>query len=265
MTFDIDEIEDHAIVQFGCNSNKLLFLAFVKREKYYNFSLFTPFKYILEKMSDEWSNNPFLSILIQNPNSIKSLIIEFHDYNLLPLPPDNLIDIKGSFAQKFKRYLENRSNKVFQGSELIEFNPTIKEFTTDAYTGESLPPLGVLEESMISDLDLFYIKSLQSNKISKYIELNKITLNEINEIKNSYPVQKINCNCCNKPIPCPFCGQIDLLRGWHINDETIALCYFCGVLFNAATNEIITEFVSDRRSWGARALASVGLLFNDNK
>lgn len=89
------------------------------------------------------------------------------------------------------------------------------------------------------------------------VDLKKVSYKSL---KMKYPVHQVLCSCCDKPVPCPFCGQTELLRGWAVGDDTVALCYFCGTLFHTGTNEIFTVFDSDREVWGASAIAFVGYL-----
>ncbi|MHA1755549.1 MAG: hypothetical protein ACTSVV_02180 [Promethearchaeota archaeon] len=96
----------------------------------------------------------------------------------------------------------------------------------------------------------------ENNKVGYFDieQLSKMTKNKDFQrkvIQMNYPVHRIICQCCNEPIPCPNCGETDLLRGW----ERYAICYGCGAYFNFETGEIIEIFEGDRDFWGAMGLA----------
>jgi hypothetical protein len=77
-------------------------------------------------------------------------------------------------------------------------------------------------------------------------------------IKNQFPVHTITCENHNRPIPCPFCGELDFLRGWDDDGRTLALCYFCGTVFYCDTNEIVDVLTDNPSRWAPRVIAIAG-------
>ncbi|MHA1150710.1 MAG: hypothetical protein ACTSR8_21015 [Promethearchaeota archaeon] len=98
-------------------------------------------------------------------------------------------------------------------------------------------------------------KDLQKKKSKKSSTPSKPN---VEEIKAEFPVNEVIDFNVNKPIPCPKCSKVDLLRSWEINSEEYALCYFCGAIFPLESGEILHVCKGDRIGWGATALAIIG-------
>jgi Zn ribbon nucleic-acid-binding protein len=106
--------------------------------------------------------------------------------------------------------------------------------------------------------------------ITYYIIYNSIDHAEVDKrvriIKNSYPVQKYTCPCCEESTKCPECSRDDLLRAWDVNGMMFALCYYCGTVFYRDTCTILEKLEKGQEdSWGARCLALIGMIGSNLK
>lgn len=243
------EIKNNPLIVFGVSLDSLLLLNLFKRDIHYPYPLDIPFREIFKDLRNFWSEEPFLDINIQNPETIEPILNGFYEYHLLPVPEKSLIDKKRTLANKFCRYIENRITKSFPGTQIKYIEPNLDAWIYDASTGEIIPPYGLRRlEEMPLDIQK-YVYKMQKHENNR---------KDITKIKTSFPVHSIICECCGDVIPCPICDRTDLLRGWNSSGRTIALCYYCGTLFYADNDEIISRFDGKREIWGARALTFIG-------
>ncbi len=245
---------DTVIIQFGNYCDRLVFISFLGRRREYQPPADTPFSQILHLLKLEWDATPFPMVIIQNPNTIRKLLREYHEYNLLPLPPAQQIAQKVRRSEQFYHFLTKRFAVIFPGCQLVPVEPTIDDYTHDPITGALLPPLGTLPPSEIHPSDLEYMVTLTPKAAPKRKNIPKVLRRTI---KQRYPVHRIKCECCERWISCPSCDQKALLRGWKVGYRTVALCYGCGTIFFCDTGEILATCTGPRGAWGARAIALV--------
>ena len=245
---------DCLVIQFGNYCDRLVFLAFLDRNRHYELPSSTPFKEVIDVLLTEWQESPFHTAFIQEPETIATLLREYHRYNKLPIPSEHRIQKKVGLSEKFFRYITRRFADLFPSSQLVPIQPTIDDYIYHAVTGELLPPLGECNLSELHPSDRTYVKQVTPKSQKQPLKISELPLNQI---KRTYPVRSITCECCDKRIPCPQCAQSDLLRGWGVKERTVALCYGCGILFFCDTSEILVQLEGPRESWGAQAIAIV--------